>query len=70
MLLQDLTERVVSGDLETSRGAVANQLVSTQIKLLEYSRRLRETEDLDRRLEELEVALQQQNEGGRYGLSG
>jgi hypothetical protein len=36
--LQDLTERVISGDLETGRGAVANQLITTHIKLHEYTR--------------------------------
>ncbi|MDP9458066.1 MAG: hypothetical protein M3Q60_20350 [Actinomycetota bacterium] len=44
--LQDLTERVISGDLETGRGAVANQLITTQIKLHEYERKLKEMTDL------------------------
>ncbi len=53
-LLEDLTGRVISGDLETSRGAVANQLITTRIKLFEYERRLKETEELEERLALLE----------------
>ncbi len=52
-LLQDLTERVISGDLETSRGAVANQLITTQIKLLEFDRRVKETDELAAEIESL-----------------
>jgi len=59
--LQQLTERVVSGDLETARGAVANQLITTQIKLLEYERKVKELDELEARLEQLE----QTREGGK-----
>src|SRR5215207_3531837 len=40
-LLEDLTKRVIDGELETSRGAVANKLIGTRLQLLEYERRLR-----------------------------
>lgn len=63
--LQQLTERVVSGALETGRGAVANQLITTQIKLLEYERRVRETDELANRLEELERDIGEDTKGGR-----
>src|SRR5215210_3895318 len=63
-LLEDLTERVIGGKLETSRGAVANQLISTRIRLLEYERRLKEVEELEERIEALEQA-QQQGGGSR-----
>jgi septal ring factor EnvC (AmiA/AmiB activator) len=52
--LKALTDRVIDGDLETSRGAVANQLITTQIKLLEYERRTKDLDDLLERLERLE----------------
>jgi predicted DNA-binding protein YlxM (UPF0122 family) len=55
-LLEDLTRRVIDGELETSRGAVANQLISTRIRLLEYERRLKELEEIEERLEALEQA--------------
>ena len=59
-LLEELTDRVIDGELETSRGAVANQLVGTRIRLLEYERRLREPEELEERIAALEAAA-----GGR-----
>ncbi len=52
--LQALTEWVISGDLETPRGAVANQLITTRIKLLEYERRAKDIGELVERLEALE----------------
>ncbi len=52
--LKVLTDRVIEGELETARGAVANQLITTQIKLLEYERRSRDLDDLLKRLERLE----------------
>jgi septal ring factor EnvC (AmiA/AmiB activator) len=52
--LKNLTDQVIEGDLETSRGAVANQLITTQIKLLEYERRTKDLDDLLERLERLE----------------
>ena len=63
VLLEDLTNRVIDGELETSRGAVANQLIGTRIRLLEYQRRLKELEEFEERIEALEQA--QQEEGGR-----
>src|SRR5215213_474500 len=56
-LLEDLTERVIDGNLETSRGAVANQLIGTRIRLFEYERRLKELEELEERLEAVEGVL-------------
>jgi predicted DNA-binding protein YlxM (UPF0122 family) len=58
-LLEDLTLRVIDGELETSRGAVANQLIGTRIRLLEYERRLKELEELEERLEALEQTQEQ-----------
>jgi hypothetical protein len=56
-LLEDLTERVLSGDLETGRAAVANQLVNTRLRAIEQERKIRETEELAERLEALEGVL-------------
>src|SRR5215203_4905610 len=53
-LLESLTDQVIKGELSTAVGAVANQLINTRIRLLEYERRLREMEDLEERLEALE----------------
>jgi hypothetical protein len=53
--LEDLTERVLSGELETGRAAVANQLVNTRLRAIEQERKNKETEDLEARIEALEV---------------
>ena len=66
-LLEDLTRRVIDGELETSRGAVANQLIGTRIRLLEYERRLRELVELEERLEALEQAQDDRRGGNRWG---
>ncbi len=66
-LLEDLIQRVIDGELETSRGAVANQLIGTRIRLLDYERRLKELEELEERLEALERATEGQRRGGRWG---
>jgi hypothetical protein len=62
-LLEALTKRVIDGNLETSRGAVANQLIGTRIRHFEYERRLKEVEEFEERIEALEQA--QQEGGGR-----
>src|SRR5829696_2758605 len=66
-LLENLANRVIEGTLETSRGAVANQLIGTRIRLLEYERRLKEQEELEARLGELETMLERQEKGAPYG---
>src|SRR5215203_4528344 len=53
-LLEDLTERVLSGELETGRAAVANQLVNTRLRAIEQERKMRELEDVLVRIEVLE----------------
>jgi hypothetical protein len=59
--LQDLTEQVLAGDLETGRAAVANQLINTRLRAIELERKIKETEELEARIE----ALEQSQEGGR-----
>ena len=54
-LLEDLTERVITGDLETGRAAVANQLINTRLRAIEQERKIKETEELEARIEALEA---------------
>src|SRR5215211_6588711 len=61
-LLKDLTERVLSGDLETGPAAVANQLINTRLRAIEQERRVRELEDVLARLDALEEK-QSQSQG-------
>ncbi len=59
-LLSELTNRVIGGEgveaLETGRAAVANQLVNTRLRAVELERRIRESDELEARIEELEQA--------------
>jgi hypothetical protein len=55
-LCEDLTSRVLSGELETGPAAVANQLINTRLRAIEQERKNRETEDLEARIEALERA--------------
>jgi hypothetical protein len=66
-LLSDLTEQVVSGDLEPYPASVAGSLIGVRLRLLEYERRVKETEELEHRLEELETALQSRAAEGVRG---
>ncbi len=68
--LLTLRDDVLAGRVDKGNAAVAAQIMNVYLRTIEAERKLREIEDLARRLEELETALQLQNEGGRYGLSG
>lgn len=54
-LLSDLTEKVLEGALPTSAVAVANQLLNTHLRAIEVERRIKETEELESRIEALEA---------------
>jgi hypothetical protein len=56
-LLENLTDRVLSGDLPTGPAAVANQLINTRLRAIEQERKNRETQELAERVEELERRL-------------
>jgi hypothetical protein len=66
-LLEDLTERVLSGELETGPAAVANQLTNTRLRAIEQERKNQETEELAERVEELErrLSVNQRQKGRR-----
>jgi len=57
-LLSDLTERVLQGELPTSVVAVANQVANTRLRALELERKIKETEELEERIERLEAKIQ------------
>ena len=61
-LLEDLTRRVIDGE-------VANQLIGTRIRLLEYERRLKELEGLEERLSRLEQLQRNSSGARRRGIS-
>jgi hypothetical protein len=53
-LLGNLTERKLSGGLETGRAEVVNQLANTRLRAVEQERRNKETQELEDRIEALE----------------
>jgi hypothetical protein len=61
--LQELTEEVLSGAVATAPYAVANQLINTRLRAIELERKVKETEELEARIEELERT--RRTEGGR-----
>ena len=68
-LLEDLTSRVLKAEgcepLDTGPAAVANQLINTRLRAIEQERKIRETEDLEARIEALERA--QGQKGAKWG---
>ncbi len=56
--LERLIGQVLSGELPTGPAAVANQLINTRLRAIEQERKIRETEDLEARIEALERAQQ------------
>ena len=67
-LLSDLTDRVLGGEgvepLETGRAAVANQLLNTRLRAVEVERKIKEAEEFEERLAELERVAGQKGERG------
>ena len=53
-LIADLTDRVLSGELEKGKAAIANQLINTQLRAIELERKVRETEELEQRISAIE----------------
>lgn len=70
-LLSNLTDRVLGVEetepLETGRAAVANQLINTRLRAVEVERKIKETEELEARIEALEGAAEDQRRGRRWG---
>jgi hypothetical protein len=68
--LDDLARDVLSGELETGRAAVVNQVLNTRLRAIEQERKMRETVDLEERLAELEEAAAQRMGGAGAGGAG
>ena len=65
-LLEDLTKRVLSGELATGQATVANQLINTRLRAIEQERKLREIEEIEERVQALEERLPPgRSQGGR-----
>lgn len=70
-LLKTLTGRVIGAEdatpLAPSAGAVAGQLIKARLRAVEVERKIKETEELEARLEALEQADEQQKGGRKWG---
>ena len=62
-LLKRLTQQVLSGELQTSSAAVANQLINTRLRAIELERKWKEIEELEARLEAVEGVLKRREVG-------
>ena len=69
-LLEDLTARVLGEEgeepLGTGRAAVANQLINTRLRAIELERKIRETDELEARIEALERQTGSKGLGRRW----
>jgi hypothetical protein len=63
--LQDLADGVLAGEVERANASVCGQLLNVKLRALEVERKIKETEELEERIEQLEQT-QNQNKGG-YG---
>src|SRR5215212_7286130 len=58
-LLKDLYTGVLEGRVDRAAAAVANQIANTRLRAIEVERRMREAEELEGRLDELEDVLEE-----------
>jgi hypothetical protein len=61
-----LAEAVLACEVEPKVAAVATQIYNARIKLIEVERRMREADDLERRIAEIQEALERTG-GSGYG---
>lgn len=71
-LLSELTDRVLgvegTAPLGTGAAAVANQLINSRLRAVEVERKVKETEELESRIEQLEKAAREGQKGAaRWG---
>ncbi len=62
--LAEMVDTVLSGAVPTAPYAIANQLLNTRLRAIELERKIKETDELEGRVEELERA------GGGAGRKG
>ena len=61
--LRKLASGVLDGTVDRSAASVVNQIINTRARLLEVERRIKETEELEERLEALEGVLKGRRTG-------
>jgi hypothetical protein len=61
--LKKLAADVLSGEVERGAATAVNQIINSQARLLELERKIKETEELEARLEALEAVLKARRSG-------
>jgi hypothetical protein len=64
--LEDLYTAVLEGQAERAAAAVANQIANTQLRAIELERRVREQDELEGRLDEVEDLLEEAERSKRH----
>jgi hypothetical protein len=65
--LATLADDVLEGRVDRGDAAVVNQIINTRARLVEIERKVKETEQLEERIEALEQTTEQQKGGKRWG---
>jgi hypothetical protein len=65
--LEDLANDVLADTIEPKVGAVVNQILNTRVRLIEVQRKLRETDELAREVEELRALVERDNSTSTQG---
>jgi hypothetical protein len=63
--LEDLAKDVLAGRVDRGNAVVVNQILNTRARLIELERKVRETEELEERLEALERSTEEQRDGSK-----
>jgi len=61
--LEDLAADVLDGKVATGVGAVVNQIINTRLRAIEQERKIKETEELEERISDLEALNGEQRWG-------
>lgn len=65
--LSDLADDVLTGAVDRGDAAVVSQVLNVYLRAVSVELKAKEQQELTERLEELEVLLERQDKGGRYG---
>jgi hypothetical protein len=66
--LQELADNVLAGDVDKGVATVASQILNVYLRAVSVELKVREQQELEERLAELEALMEHQKQGGRgYG---
>src|SRR5215203_6165640 len=68
--LSDLAEDVLEGNKDRADAAVCSQLYNVLLRAIGMELKVKELEEMEAKLGEMEKALERQGEGGAYGSAG